>query len=125
MKIIKTEIRIRPSRTENLFLDTAKVPNMRMEIKIKMEVLMNGVVLVIDNGSTIAAMPITRPEFVILVPIILPRASPGLRIKEACIASVTSGSEVPMAISKMPIIDSGRLNICARSIADSTTIPAE
>lgn len=83
MKKIKTVRRVSPSRTENLFLETAKTPSIRAEIKTKMEVVMNGAVLVIDSGLAITAMPMTSPEFVMLVPIMLPRARPGLRIREA------------------------------------------
>lgn len=83
MKRTKTVRRMSPSRTENLFLETAKTPSIRTEIKTKMEVVMNGAVLVIDSGLAITARPMTSPEFVMLVPIMLPRARPGLRIREA------------------------------------------
>lgn len=74
-------------------------------MKTKAEVTRNEVLMLIDNGLAMMAMPMTRPEFVMLVPIMLPRARPGLRIREACIASVISGSEVPMAISRIPMMD--------------------
>lgn len=80
---IKTEIRVRPSRTENLSLETAKTASIRTEIKTKAEVAIKEVLPVIDSGLTMAATPRTRPAFVMLVPMILPRARPGLRISEA------------------------------------------